>query len=91
MKPYAPYTSVTVDIDAELLSSAGLSERMLVDEVKLELALSLYRRELISAGKAAEVAGLKRGYFENILKSRGLGSEYSEEMLAEDLAFASEG
>lgn len=40
--------------------------------MKVEVALSLYKREEISLGGAAEIAGLSREEFKEVMASRGI-------------------
>jgi len=41
-------------------------------ELKVEIALSLYKSEEVSLGRAAEIAGLSREELEEIMTSRGI-------------------
>jgi predicted HTH domain antitoxin len=56
----------------ELLTSA----RMTLDDVRLELAITLFRLDRLSMGKSAEVAGLPVGTFQNHLAARQIGPHY---------------
>ncbi len=52
------------------------------------MALALYVRGLISAGKAVEFAEMTRQDFEGVLASRGIERPYDEEELDRDIAWA---
>ena len=68
--------------------------KLLEDEreetLKRELALSLYAREIISFGKARELAGVSRREFHRLLGEREIERHYTLEELDEDLEYASD-
>jgi len=73
--------------EESLMLSAYRSLLTLRPELKVELALSLYEREEISLGKAAEIAGVSREQMKDILVSRGIERRMamrSPERVAED-------
>jgi len=53
-----------------------------------ELALSLYEQEILSFGKARELAGLSKYEFGLILGERKIPRHYSEEELQDDIDYA---
>lgn len=60
-------------------------------QARLALAIGLFQEELVSVGKAAEIAGVGYRAFLDVLQARGIPAYiYDEEMLNEDLAFARE-
>lgn len=63
------------------LPDLGMTEQ----EIKQELALSLYQQHKVSLAKAASIAGLTRIEFQHLLASRGIYIHYTEEMLEEDI------
>lgn len=67
---------------AEPIAPTELTSR----ELAVELALELYRREKLSLGKAAEVAGLSRFEFGRLLGERGLYLTLDVDDLEQDLA-----
>ncbi len=77
MKP-----QTTITIPQHILDSARLS----VDELKQELAVSLYAQGRLSIGKARELAGMPLWTFRQLLASRGISPHYEVEDLEEDLA-----
>lgn len=81
---------VKVHLDDSVLLEAGLTAASLAAEVRLELALALYRRNAISAGRAAELADVSRGEMERVLTERKMRHEYTAADLEMDLALASE-
>lgn len=56
--------------------------------MRKELAVTLYARQLLSLGKARQLAGLSRRDFEALLGERRVPRHYSEEDLEEDLDYA---
>lgn len=61
---------------------AGISEL----DIRIEIAISLYRQERISLGKAAQLAGLHRFEFQIELEKRGLEFTYQLDDLERELA-----
>ena len=61
----------------------GWNRRLLV-----ELACALYQREILSFGKAAELAQLSQSRFSIALAERSIPRHYSGADVAEDLAYA---
>jgi predicted HTH domain antitoxin len=57
----------------------------------MELALALYRRGLLSVGKARRLAKISRWELEEILGERRILRHYTETDLADDLRYAQEG
>lgn len=58
--------------EESLKNTAYRSLLTLRPELKLEIALSLYKDEEISLGRAAEIAGLSHEELKEILASRGI-------------------
>lgn len=70
---------------------AGLvSPRKLEDELRLLVALELYREGRVSLGKAAEIAGLSLREFLYELRTRRIPLNYDLEELEEDLQVINE-
>jgi len=57
-------------------------------EIRRELALALYRRGVLSLGKARVLAQLSRWQFEQLLGERRVPRHYTAADLAEDLQHA---
>lgn len=74
--------TLSLDIPAEALASA----RMTLDDVRLELAISLFRLDRLSLGKAAEFALMPVGVFQFHLASRKMGPHYDVADALEDAA-----
>lgn len=57
-------------------------------EVRRELAVALYREDLLAFGKARQLAGMSKQAFGKLLGARGVERHYGREELDEDLRFA---
>ncbi|CAA9316695.1 MAG: hypothetical protein AVDCRST_MAG89-1439 [uncultured Gemmatimonadetes bacterium] len=66
----------------EVLAAAGLTDSNLATE----LAVVLYEREKLSLGRAAEVAGMSKWVFNDLLAERNIPMHYDERELARDFA-----
>ena len=56
-------------------------------ELQRELALALYREDLLSFGKARQLAEMSKQAFGALLGERGIARHYGEQELTEDLRF----
>ena len=56
-------------------------------ELRTELALALYQRQVLSGGMARKLAGLTRWEFEHLLGQRRVIRHYDEHDLSEDLRY----
>jgi predicted HTH domain antitoxin len=75
-------STVTIEIPREVLHAA----RMTPEEMKRELAISLFQQGKLSFGKAREMAGMTVWGFQQLLGSRGLSVHYDIADYEEDLA-----
>ena len=73
---------MTVTISSERLGNIALSER----DALVDIAIGLYKRETVSLGRAAELAGLSSPEFLNELGRRRIPINYTSEDLRSDLA-----
>ena len=71
---------ITVELSADVMESARIS----AEEVRLEIAVALFRVERLSLGLAAELAGLSVQAFLGILSFRRIGVHYGVEDALED-------
>ena len=72
--------TVSLDIPADALASA----RMTLEDVRLELAILLFRLDRLSLGKAAEFAMVSVGEFQSQLATRKVGPHYGVDDALED-------
>lgn len=71
---------VLIGIPREVLHSA----RMTPEEIKRELALTLFQQGKLSFGKARELAGMSAWSFQLLLGSRSIPVHYDVEDYSED-------
>lgn len=67
-------------IEDETLAAA----RMSPEELKLELAISLYARERLTLGQAARLSGISQWQLQQALVARGVAVHYDEVELKTD-------
>lgn len=63
-----------------------VAARMSPEELKLELAITLYARERLTLGQAAHLAGIGQWQFQQALAGRGVAVHYDEAELKADQA-----
>ncbi len=64
--------------EESLTTSAYRSLLTLQPELKLEIAISLYQREEVSLGRAAEMAGVSREQMKEVLTAHGIERKYPQ-------------
>lgn len=77
-----------ISIPESIIQSIRLPEKRLESELLKELALSLYQQELLSFGKARELAQMEYRAFAELLGERAINRHYEEAELIEDLHYA---
>ncbi len=70
-----------ISIPDSILQSIRLPEKRLESELLKELALSIYQQELLSFGKARELAKLEHYEFSKLLGERDIDRHYSQQEL----------
>ena len=58
------------------------------ERLRLELAAALFARDLLSFGKASELAGSSRFHFDEVVPRREIARHYGQKELSEDLTYA---
>jgi predicted HTH domain antitoxin len=79
---------LTLEVPSEVIDAMKLPPAEIEAEVRKELALALYRRGVLSVGKARVLAGLTRWQFEQLLADRHIQRHYTETDLQDDLGYA---
>ncbi len=59
--------TITVDLPADILLTLNENENELKQDIKISLAIRLYRLQKLTIGKAAEIAGMSHYNFECLL------------------------
>lgn len=78
--------SLWLEIPAHILDTLPLPPGEVESRLLRELAVGLYAKDLLSIGKAAELAGMERWAFGEPLGREGVPRHYSEEDLMDDIA-----
>lgn len=79
--------SLTLDIPDDVMDAVPVPEAERESYLLLELACSLYARDVLSLGRAAAFAGLSKIDFGEVIGSRGIARHYTEAELGDDLAY----
>ncbi|MFP4626459.1 MAG: UPF0175 family protein [Natronomonas sp.] len=77
-----------IEIADDVYDALKLPEGEREGALKAMLAVSLYREDVLSFGKARELAGLSKREFHRILGEQRVTRHYTQEELDEDLAYA---
>ena len=77
-----------LSIPRSVAEALALPENRKEGELRRELALALYREEMLSFGKARELAQLDPYRFAQLLGDRGIERHYGPTELEEDQAYA---
>ena len=70
----------------ELPDQALFQARYTAEEFRLDIAVMLYQKQVMSLARAAEWVGLSRTAFQKELKNRGIHLHYEVSDLHEELA-----
>ncbi len=79
---------IKIDIPESVAQAIRLPEHRIEHDIRIELALSLYQQEILSFGKARELAGLGKYEFGKLLGDRKITRHYGKEELQQDLKYA---
>jgi predicted HTH domain antitoxin len=80
--------SLVLEIPDEVAQAIRLPAGDRRESLMIELALALYARGILSFGKARELTPLNRIEFGLLLGRRGIPRHYTEDDLADDIAYA---
>jgi len=80
-----------ISIPDDVLASMKLPEKDREKLLKIELAIALYQRGILSMGKARKLAGMSKWEFIEELAKRKVERHYTVKELEEDVAFAESG
>jgi predicted HTH domain antitoxin len=76
-----------LEVPSEVIDAVKLPPAEVEGELRKELALALYRRGVLSLGKARILAGMTRWQFEQVLSDRQIPRHYTETDLQDDLSY----
>ncbi|MHC3437919.1 UPF0175 family protein [Natrialbaceae archaeon A-gly3] len=77
----------TIDVPSDVYDSLRVPEDEREDVLRRELAVSLYREDILSFGKARELARMSHREFHRLLGDRAVERHYTAEELTEDLEY----
>ena len=77
-----------LSIPDSIIDSIRLPEKRIKKELLKELAISLYQQELLSFGKARELAQMEHYQFSELLAERNITRHYTQQELEEELSYA---
>lgn len=81
--------TILLEIPDSVARAIRLPKKEQQRQLKTELALSLYAQELLSFGKACELAEMTKVEFGLLLGKRNIPRQYDEQDLQDDIAYAS--
>ena len=79
---------IVIRVPKDVVESARVPEKEFERIAKIELAIALYARGVLSLGQARRLAGLSKWEFLEELAKRGIERHYTREELEDDIAFA---
>lgn len=79
---------VMIRVPRDVVEGARIPEEEFERVARLELAIALYARGILSLGQARRLAGLSKWEFLEELARRGVERHYTGEELEDDIAFA---
>ena len=80
--------SITLNIPNDIHKALHVTPAEVEKRLKLELAVSLYAQNALGLGKAAELAGMSRLEFNDVLAAREIPMHYGQKELEQDIAYA---
>jgi len=81
---------VAIRVPRDVVEGARVPEEEFEELARIELAVALYARGVLSLGQARRLAGLSKWEFLEELAKRGVERHYTREELEDDIAFAEE-
>jgi predicted HTH domain antitoxin len=81
-------TDTTIRVPDDIFNALKIPEKEREQELRIELAISLYARGALSFGKARELAEIPKDDFQRELGKRKIERHYTETELEEDRRYA---
>ena len=78
--------NINVPVPKELIQITELSEKKIIERLIKLLALDMYKKNVLSLGKACEICGFSKWDFFDLNKELGIPLNYDENDLESDLA-----
>ncbi len=80
-------SGLLLEIPQEVTDALRLPPAEQDRELRIELAVALYQRGALSAGKARKLAAMTRWEFEHLLGQRRIARHYQQDDLREDIEY----
>ena len=77
-----------ISISDSIVQALRLPEPRIEQELRRELAIALYTQDILSFGKARELAEMDKYEFGQLLSQRGIARHYGLVELDDDLTYA---
>jgi predicted HTH domain antitoxin len=77
-----------LQISDSVARAIRLPEKRMQEDLLTELAIALYAQQVLSFGKARELAAMSKYEFGQLLGKRSVPRHYGREELEDDLAYA---
>ena len=77
-----------LQISDSVVQAIRLPEKRMKEDLLTELAIALYAQEVLSFGRARELAGMSKHEFGQLLGKRSVPRHYGREELEDDIAYA---
>ncbi len=77
-----------LDIPESIATSLRLPVPEIEPRLRMELAIALFAQDILSFGKAAELAGTSRYHFSDLVAERKIPRHYTDNELTQDLEYA---
>lgn len=77
-----------ISISDSIVQALRIPEQRIEEELRRELAIALYTQDILSFGKARELAEMDKYEFGQLLARRGVDRHYGFEELNDDLSYA---
>jgi predicted HTH domain antitoxin len=77
-----------LEVPDSVVEGMRLPEPEVRERLLRELAIALYAQQVLSFGKARQLAGLDHIAFGRLLAERGIARHYTEDDLSDDVAYA---
>ncbi len=88
MEKYGDYMELTLTIPTNIYLAMKIPEPEIEKTLLLELAISLYKRNILSFGKSRELAQMSKWDFHDELGKRKIERHYTMECIEEDIKYA---
>lgn len=79
---------IVIKIPRDIVEGARIPEKEFEKVARIELAVALYAKGILSLGQARRLAGLSKWEFLEELAKRQVERHYTREELEDDIAFA---